>query len=48
MVVNTEVSNLAVKAIGPTNPERTTWLFNAALSLIDSQGRTGEGARPAY
>src|SRR6266568_6905040 len=42
MVVNTEVSNLAIKAIGPTNPERTTRLFNAALTLIDSQGN----ARP--
>src|SRR5947209_5590419 len=38
MVVNTEVSNLSTKIIGPTNPERTTRIFNAGLSLIDGQG----------
>lgn len=42
MVVNTEVSNLLTKVIGPTNPERTTRIFNATLTLIDGQG----SARP--
>ncbi len=38
MVVNTEVANLARKMIGPTNPERTTRVFNADLALIDNRG----------
>lgn len=38
MVVNTEISSLAAKAIGPTNPERTTRLFNAGMTMIDGQG----------
>lgn len=38
MVVNTEVSNLSQKAVGPTNPSRTTRIFNADLSLQDRQG----------
>jgi len=42
MVVNTEVSNLNMKIIGPTNPERTTRIFSAGLTIIDGQGN----ARP--
>ncbi len=38
MASNTEVQSLAPKMLGPTNPARTTRLFNAALALIDSQG----------
>lgn len=38
MVVNTEVSNLHSKVIGPTNPDRTTRVFNADLVLIDNRG----------
>jgi peptide/nickel transport system substrate-binding protein len=38
MVVNTEVTNLARKIIGPTNPERTTRVFNADLAIIDGRG----------
>ncbi len=38
MVVNAEVKNLASKAVGPVNPERTTRVFNAGLTIIDSQG----------
>jgi peptide/nickel transport system substrate-binding protein len=38
MVVNTEVSNLAIKVVGPTNPDRTTRVFNADLALIDNRG----------
>src|SRR3954467_8954915 len=38
MVSNTEVQSLAPKMIGPTNPTRTTRLFNAALALIAAQG----------
>lgn len=38
MVVNTEVSNLARKAVGPTNPDRTTRIFNADLTLVDAKG----------
>src|SRR3954447_5869792 len=38
MVVNTEVANLARKMIGPTNPERTTRVFNADLAIIDNRG----------
>src|SRR5262245_22812347 len=38
MASNTEVQSLAPKMIGPTNPTRTTRLFNAALALIDEQG----------
>ncbi len=38
MIVNTEVSNLSIKAVGPTNPERTTRIFNAGLTIMDSQG----------
>jgi peptide/nickel transport system substrate-binding protein len=38
MVVNTEVSNLAIKVVGPTNPDRTTRIFNADLALIDNRG----------
>lgn len=38
MVINSEVSNLSPKAIGPTNPRRTTRIFNADLTLTDVQG----------
>ncbi|MPZ12879.1 MAG: hypothetical protein GEU73_00365 [Chloroflexi bacterium] len=38
MAVNTEVKTLAAKMLGPTNPERTTRIFNAGLSLVDAQG----------
>lgn len=38
MVVNTEVSNLATKVIGATNPDRLTRPFNAGLTLIDGRG----------
>jgi peptide/nickel transport system substrate-binding protein len=38
MVVNTEVSNLATKVLGPTNPDRTTRVFNAGLTLTDNRG----------
>lgn len=38
MVVNTEVSNLATKVIGPTNPDRTTRLFNAGFTVTDGAG----------
>jgi peptide/nickel transport system substrate-binding protein len=38
LAVNTEVSNLNMKIIGPTNPERTTRIFSAGLTLIDGQG----------
>src|SRR5436853_7549194 len=38
MASNTEVQSLAPKMIGPTNPARTTRLFNAALALVDNQG----------
>jgi peptide/nickel transport system substrate-binding protein len=37
MVINTEVSNLAMKAVGPTSPARTTRLFNAGLTIVDAQ-----------
>ncbi len=39
MASNTEVASLAPKMIGPTNPTRTTRLFNAQLAIIDSQGK---------
>ncbi len=42
MASNTEVASLAPKMIGPTNPTRTTRLFNAQLAIIDSRGQ----ARP--
>jgi peptide/nickel transport system substrate-binding protein len=38
MAVNTEVQTLNPKMLGPTNPERTTRIFNAGLSLVDAQG----------
>jgi peptide/nickel transport system substrate-binding protein len=38
MIVNTEVTNLASKVVGPVNPARTTRLFNAGLTLIDGKG----------
>ncbi len=37
MVINTEVSNLAMKAVGPTSPARTTRIFNAGLTIVDAQ-----------
>jgi peptide/nickel transport system substrate-binding protein len=37
MVINTEVSNLAYKAVGPTSPARTTRLFNAGLTIVDAE-----------
>src|SRR4051812_17450148 len=40
MASNTEVASLAPKMIGPTNPTRTTRLFNAQLAIIDSRGQT--------
>jgi len=42
MVVNTEVGNLSSKAVGPVNPQRTTRLFNASMTLVDGQ----ENVRP--
>jgi peptide/nickel transport system substrate-binding protein len=42
MASSTEVNGLAPKVIGPTNPGRTTRLFNAALALRDGRGE----ARP--
>jgi peptide/nickel transport system substrate-binding protein len=42
MAINTEVGNLSPKAEAPTNPDRTTRLFNAELSILDPQGN----ARP--
>ncbi len=38
MAVNTEVGTLSPKMLGPTNPERTTRIFNAGLSLVDARG----------
>ncbi|HWP36161.1 MAG TPA: ABC transporter substrate-binding protein [Gemmatimonadales bacterium] len=38
MAVNTEVSTLSPKMLGPTNPERTTRIFSAGLSLVDARG----------
>lgn len=38
MASNTEVHSLAPKMLGPTNPARTTRLFNAQLALIDARG----------
>jgi peptide/nickel transport system substrate-binding protein len=38
MASNTEVSNLATMVLGRTNPERTTRIFNARLTVSDSQG----------
>ena len=35
---NTEVLSLLPKMLGPTNPTRTTRLFNAALALTDPRG----------
>jgi peptide/nickel transport system substrate-binding protein len=40
MIVNTEVTNLASKVVGPVNPARTTRLFNAGLTLVDGKGDT--------
>jgi peptide/nickel transport system substrate-binding protein len=39
MAINTEVANLSAKATGPTNPDRTTRLFNAGLTILDAQER---------
>jgi ABC-type transport system substrate-binding protein len=38
MAVNTEVGTLSPKMLGPTNPERTTRIFSAGLSLVDAKG----------
>ena len=38
MAINSEVGNLSPKAIGPTNPDRTTRIFNANLTLEDARG----------
>jgi peptide/nickel transport system substrate-binding protein len=38
MGVNTEVGTLNPKMVGPTNPERTTRIFSAGLSLVDAGG----------
>ncbi len=40
MVVNTEVKNLAAKAVGGVNPTRTTRLFSAGLSVLDAQNES--------
>ncbi len=40
MATNTEVSNLARMVLGQTNPERTTRVFNAGMTVTDSQGTT--------
>jgi peptide/nickel transport system substrate-binding protein len=40
MASNTEVHTLAPKMLGPTNPARTTRLFNAQLAIIDGRGET--------
>ena len=37
MVVNVEVKNLSPKAVGDTNPTRTTRIFNAGLTILDAQ-----------
>ncbi|HWP36157.1 MAG TPA: hypothetical protein VNL18_01265 [Gemmatimonadales bacterium] len=37
MVINTEVINLATRAVGPTSPARTTRLFNTGLTIVDAQ-----------
>lgn len=37
MVVNIEVRNLSQKAVGDTNPARTTRIFNASLTIVDAQ-----------
>jgi peptide/nickel transport system substrate-binding protein len=38
MATNTEVHSLAPKLLGPTNPSRTTRLFNAQLAILDGRG----------
>src|SRR5688500_9094128 len=38
MATNTEVHSLAPKMLGPTNPARTTRLFNAQLAILDGRG----------